>query len=216
MKIEKSKYLSLTLAIVMTFLSAVESHSALSLINGDFQDLTGLTITGGGWYGGVPTGWSGSSFPGYEIYNNGAGSNFVANLNQLSKTIPSFVALRQSAGLLDSSGIVTLTFDVADLSTGFDMNAGIFNTQNSVNYDDWTPLALPPTSITTTGSQTLSTAAPIAAGTYIGVAFWAPSGAPVIDNVNVVPEPSAFSLLVAGSCLTFALAARRRHQTRSL
>jgi hypothetical protein len=56
----------------------------------------------------------------------------------------------------------------------------------------------------------------VAAGTRVGVAFWRWAGSPGIDNVNLVPEPSAFSLLVAGSCLAFVLAGRRRRQSRSL
>ena len=58
MKNQKSKCLSLTLAIVMIFSTAYQSQSAPSLLNGNFQDLTGLTSIGGGWYNGVPTGWS--------------------------------------------------------------------------------------------------------------------------------------------------------------
>jgi VCBS repeat-containing protein len=156
-------------------------RKGVTIYNGDFQDTTGLTTNMAGfWYGGVPAGWEGAngSFSVREF-----SGDRVANLDVLSTTSPSFVAFRQSAGLLDSSGIVTLTFDVADLSTGLNMSAGIFDTQNSTNYSDWIALALPPTSITTTGLQTLSTAAPIAGGTYIGVAFWASSGAPGIDDV---------------------------------
>jgi hypothetical protein len=55
----KTKFVfSLPCAVV--FLALVSQASAgLIVTNGDFEDLTGLTAQGGGWYSGVPAGWSG-------------------------------------------------------------------------------------------------------------------------------------------------------------
>jgi hypothetical protein len=55
----KTKFVfSLPCAVV--FLALVSQASAgLIVTNGDFEDLTGLTAQGGGWYDGVPAGWSG-------------------------------------------------------------------------------------------------------------------------------------------------------------
>ena len=190
--------LSLTCGLVLLCLGG-QANAALTITNGDFQDLTGLTAQGGGWYNGVPTGWS-STTPAltYNVVDWNAG-NFAANLQTLSTTSP-FRPLYQRAGLLNSASIVSLSFDILHFVPGPNVTVGIFNTYNSANYDDWTPLALPATGGYPDGGRfTLSTASPIAAGTYIGVAFWqGGGGAAGIDNVSIIPEPSTGSMMALG------------------
>ena len=192
--------LSLTCGLVLLCLGG-QANAALTIINGNFQDLTGLTPQGGGWYNGVPTGWS-STTPAltYNVVDWNAG-NFAANLQTLSTTSP-FRPLYQRAGLLNSASIVSLSFDILHFVPGPNVTVGIFNTYNSANYDDWTPLALPATGGYPDGGRfTLSTASPIAAGTYIGVAFWqgpSPTAAAGIDNVSIIPEPSTGSMMALG------------------
>ena len=190
--------LSLTCGLVLLCLGG-QANAALTITNGDFQDLTGLTAQGGGWYNGVPTGWS-STTPAltYNVLDWNSG-NFAANLQTLSTPSP-FRPLYQSAGLLNSASIVSLSFDILHFVPGPNVGLGIFNTYNSTNYNDWTPLALPATGGYPDGGRfTLSTASPIAAGTYIGVAFWqGGGGAAGIDNVSIVPEPSTGSMMALG------------------
>ena len=190
--------LSLTCGLVLLCLGG-QANAALTITNGDFQDLTGLTAQGGGWYNGVPTGWS-STTPAltYNVLDWNSG-NFAANLQTLSTPSP-FRPLYQSAGLLNSASIVSLSFDILHFVPGPNVTVGIFNTYNSANYDDWTPLALPATGGYPDGGRfTLSTASPIAAGTYIGVAFWqGGGGAAGIDNVSIIPEPSTGSMMALG------------------
>ena len=191
--------LSLTCGLVLLCLGG-QANAALTITNGDFQDLTGLTAQGGGWYNGVPTGWS-STTPAltYNVVDWSFG-NFAANLQTLSTTSPSFRPRYQSAGLLDSASIVSLSFDILHLQPGPNVGLGIFNTYNSANYNDWTALALPAIGGNpSAGRFTLETAAPIAAGTYIGVAFWqGGGGAAGIDNVSIIPEPSTGSMMALG------------------
>jgi hypothetical protein len=211
---KKTLLLSTAFAAIFVLFAAHRSQAQLIVQNGDFQDLTGLTTdVPGVWYGGVPAGWAGvnGNFSVRELNPGSPTGDFVANLNVLSTTSP-FVALRQAVGTLNSTGIITLSLNVTDLSSGFTMGMGIFNTQNSSNYGDWIALALPPGDITTTGFQTLSTAAAIDAGTPIGVAFWAGSGAPGINDVTVVPEPSTYALLGLGAAGLGAHLARRRRR----
>jgi len=190
--------LSLTCGLVLLCLGG-QANAALTITNGDFQDLTGLTNQGGGWYNGVPTGWS-STTPAltYNVLDWNSG-NYAANLQTLSTTSP-FRPLYQSAGLLDSASIVSLSFDILHFVPGPNVGLGIFNTYNSANYNDWTPLALPSAGgFPDAGRFTLETAAPIAAGTNIGVAFWqGGGGAAGIDNVSIIPEPSTGSMMALG------------------
>ena len=213
-KVKKDHFISPLLAIVMTFSAAYESQAALSLINGDFQDTNGLTDMGNGWYAGVPTGWMGVN-GNYSVVNWNSG-NMAANLQVLGPAGSPFKALYQSVGLLDSTSNVTLTFNIVGLSPyPYNLGAAIYNAPAGGDPGStttvWSALAVGTYNQTSGFSQTL-TALNVAANTPIAVAFW--STDPVaVDAVNVIPEPSAFSLLVAGSCLTFVLAARRRRQS---
>ena len=188
---------------------ANQGRAALSLINSDFQDTTGLTNLGGGWYGGVPAGWTGVN-GNYSVMNWNSG-DLAANLQVVGPGGSPFRPLYQSAGLLDSAAVVSLSFDILTFVPGYDVRAGIFNTNGSSNYDSWTALAFLPAGITTGGRYTLQTAAPIASGTLIGVAFWqGAGGAAGVDNVTLIPEPSSLTLMMISSALTLVVASRRR------
>ena len=209
MKNQKSKCLSLTLAIVMIFSTAYQSQSAPSLLNGNFQDLTGLTSIGGGWYNGVPTGWSSATTTlSYNVINWNAG-DLAANIQTLGPTSPSFAPIYQSAGLLDSAGKVTLTFNILGFSGTYGIAAGIY----SANLDG-TPVTSFDSLVSaayTENSGSLQTleAFNVAAGTRVGVAFWSWAGAPGVDNVSLVPEPSTSTLLLLGFAGVAALRRRR-------
>jgi len=201
---------SLLLAMAFALIPACQSRAALSLVNADFQATTGLTIQPGGWYKGVPNGWTGvDRSEGYSVRD--FSGNLVANLQAVGPGGAPFRPFYQDAGLLDSAAVVSLSFDIIALSAGsYDVRAGIFNTNGSPSFNSWTELALS-AGITTDGRYTLQTSAPIASGTRIGVAFWqGVAGAGGIDNVTLIPEPSALSLLMIGSALTFLVASRRR------
>ena len=209
MKNQKSKCLSLTLAIVMIFSTAYQSQSAPSLLNGNFQDLTGLTSIGGGWYNGVPTGWSSATTTlSYNVINWNAG-DLAANIQTLGPTSPSFAPIYQSAGLLDSAGKVTLTFNILGFSGTYGIAAGIY----SANLDG-TPVTSFDSLVSaayTENSGSLQTleAFNVTAGTRVGVAFWSWAGAPGVDNVSLVPEPSTSTLLLLGFAGVAALRRRR-------
>jgi len=215
---KKSLILPIAFAAIFVLAAAHRSQAQLIVQNPGFNDLTGLsTDIPGLWYGGIPAGWAGndSAFTVREFDPVSPTGNYVANLNTLSKTTPDFIALRQAVGTLDAAGIITLSINVIDLSPppgGFTMSMGIFDTKNSSNYADWTALALPPASIATTGFHTLSTSVSIDAGTPIGIGLWADNGAPGIDNVSVVPEPSTYALLGLGAAGLGAHLVRRRRR----
>ena len=209
--------LSLTCGLVLLCLGG-QANAALTITNGDFQSNVGLTAQPGapGWYQGVPAGWSSSTTNlNYNVIDYSSG-NLGANIQTLGPTGPSFTPLYQSAGLLDSEGKVTLTFNILGISGTYGMAAGIYRANlDGTPVTTFDSLISATYSETSTSLQTLEVLN-VAAGTRVGVAFWSWQGAPGVDNVILVPEPSAFSLLVAGSCLTFVLAGWRRRQSRSL
>ena len=202
-------FLSMTCALVLLCLGG-QANAALTIINGDFQDLTGLTVTTTGWYRGVPTlaGLAYTGDLGYNVIDWNAG-NLAANIQTLGPTSPSFAPIYQSAGLLDSAGKVTLTFNILGFSGTYGIAAGIY----SANLDG-TPVTSFDSLVSaayTENSGSLQTleAFNVAAGTRVGVAFWSWAGAPGVDNVSLVPEPSTSTLLLLGFAGVAALRRRR-------
>ena len=200
-------FLSMTCALFLLCLGG-QANAALTIINGDFQDLTGLTLTTTGWYRGVPTGWSSATGDlGYNVIDWNAG-NLGANIQTLGPASP-YAPLYQSAGLLDSAGKVTLTFNILGLSGTYGMAAGIYRANL-----DGTPVTTFDSLITATYSETSSSlqtleVLDVAAGTRVGVAFWSWAGSPGVDNVSLVPEPSTSTLLLLGFAGVAALRRRR-------
>jgi hypothetical protein len=197
----KTPLLPIVVLVLATVLGSIRSHGALTVSNGDFSNLSGLTNHGGGWYGGVPTGWSTLVVgPNYTVLNE------VANLQTLGPTSPNFHPLYQDLGTTDSLTTITLSFDLSALTGGdYNVGVGIYNTTGA--NPTWAGVIAYST-YTTTGSYNL-VATNVAAGTPITVAFWNPSGfaAAGLDNVSVIPEPRAALL---GGIGLFVLLMKRR------
>ena len=194
-KVLKNTAAKLIAAFLM--LSSGQSKAALTITNGDFQNLNGLTELGGGWYNGVPTGWSSSSTNlNYNVINYSFG-NLGANLQTLGPSSPTFTPLYQSAGLLESTGNVTVSFNILGLSPTYGMGAAIYDTSSGTGPGSggWTILTQESYNQAVPTAQTLI-AENVAAGTTIGVGFWSWAGAPGLDNVSVIPEPTALDLIL--------------------
>ena len=200
----------LLIAALFCLVVPQRSTAALSLTNGDFQDLTGLTNQGGGWYAGVPAGWSSSTASlTFNVIDYSSG-NLGANLQTLGPSSPSFTPLYQSLGLLPSTGNVTLSFNILGLSTNYGMAAAIYNAPSGGSpASGWTVLVDGSYDQTVGSFQTL-VATNVAANTPIAVVFWQWAGSPGIDNVTVVPEPSTYALLVLAAGGLAAHVVRRR------
>ena len=193
-KVLKSTAAKLIAAFLM--LSSGQSKAALTITNGDFQNLNGLTELGGGWYNGVPDGWSSSSTNlNYNVINYSFG-NLGANLQTLGPSSPTFTPLYQSAGLLESTGNVTLSFNILGLSPTYGMGAAIYDASSGTGPGSggWTILTQGSYNQAVPTTQTLI-AENVAAGTTIGVGFWSWAGVPGLDNVSVIPEPTALELI---------------------
>jgi hypothetical protein len=187
------------------------ASAALSLTNGNFQDLTGLTpnaVTG--WYNGVPAGWSSSTTSLTFNVINWSSGNLAANLQTLGPSSPSFTPLYQSAGLMPSTGDITLSFSILGFSGTYGMAAAIYNAPAGGSpASGWTVLTSASYDQTAGSFQTL-VAPNVVADTPIAVGFWQWAGSPGIDNVSVVPEPSTYALLVISAVGVAAHVARRR------
>jgi len=200
--------LSLACALVLLCLGG-QANAALSVINGDFSNLTGLTYMGGPWYSGVPSGWN-TDFPNtaYSLLYTGNPSpgvfTYAANLSQLTTTSP-FTTLNQSVGTTDYTGDVTLKFDLSNISGGwYDVGVAIFQGPNSNtllanrSIQDVIPDAK---GVPQNGVGTFELTAPsVASGSLLQIAFWTTGGTPSLTNVSIsqVPEPSTCSMMGLG------------------
>jgi len=187
--------LSLACALVLLCLGG-QANAALTVINGDFSNLTGLTYIGGPWYSGVPTGWQGVDKT-YTVQltgiNSSGDSTYIANMSQLVSISP-WVPLNQSVGTTDFTGDVTLKFNL----TGFNGNvnrvgAGIYR-GSLLNNDSLATQAY----INQTGTFEL-TARNVPSGTLLEIAFWTDAGSPALTDVSIsqVPEPSTGLLMLS-------------------
>ena len=210
--------LSLTCGLVLLCLGG-QANAALTVINGDFSNLTGLAYEGGPWYSGIPSGWN-TDFPNtiytvkYTGISNGT-SDYVANLSQLTSTSPSFYALSQSVGTTDYTGDVTLKFDLSNINGGaYDVGVAIFRGPNfntllaNRSIQDVFPDV---NGVPQNGVGTFELTAPsVASGSLLQIAFWTTGGTPSLDNVSIsqVPEPSSYALFLGG--IASLLLIRRR------
>lgn len=201
----KNKLFKIFVSALSLVLLAGQAKAALLVTNGDFSDLTGLSSSGGNWYGGaVPYGWT-SSVGGsltYAVINSGG--NYIANLGALSTATP-FAALTQNIGILDNTASITLTYTLTSLSGTLNSGVAIYNASNGN--------VLASATFNTSGTHSV-TALDVAAGTQIRIGFWqaSPSNSPGLDNVmvTVVPEPGSLSLALGGIAVMAVL--RRRHR----
>lgn len=159
--------------------------NALSVVNGDFSDLTNLQQMAEGWYAGVPAGWTApESSKGTENYGiRNQSGNFVANVAALSQTQPAFAAFEQEVGQLPAPGEVTVTFEIKDSWHGSDFIMG------AAIYDCLTVIPLAFADYTSTGAHTL-VASNVSAGTRIKIGFWSARGFPALDDVVVTFKPN--------------------------
>lgn len=191
------KIKSLLFSAISFIALACQSEAALLVNNGNFSDLTGLTPIGGGWYDGVPSGWTGS--PGnYSVLVTGSG--VWANVGSLVTVTP-WNPLHQDVGTVDSTGPVTLTFNMPSLAFSSPLTAVIYDTSDSA--------LSAVTSITTTGVHQITTTSDVSAGTAIRISFWG-SGALTDVSIAAVPEPSTWALAALGG-LVLVVAVRRRN-----
>ena len=178
---------ALLLGIFVSF-SLSARAGTLSVTNGSFTDLSSNTVTGGGWYGGVPAGWTTAAAA--SIYTVLTGGTNYANLQTLGPASPSFTPLRQNVGTVDLTSDVTLTFTLNTLSGTSTLGSAIYD------------LALTPytSALATYSSGSISspstvsyTARGVAPGTALYVAFWNASSSAGISGVSILDSATTYT-----------------------
>lgn len=173
--------------------------SSLAVFNGDFSDLTGLTLTyeaptGETWYSGVPFGWTytnPANQTGYSVRDADPG-DWAANLSVLGVAYAGFYPLTQLVGTTQATGDVTLSFDLVKPvnENRVAVGAALYNAADgtilaNIGIDSDTGPDSGPFSLTATG---------VAAGTTVRIAFWSAldpanpdsfQSYPFLDNVIV-------------------------------
>jgi len=186
-----SRFRFLLVAILGTSLACLSDTQAgtLSVTNGSFTDTSSNSVTGGGWYGGVPAGWT-STAPtsAYAVLNSG-GTNY-ANLGTLAPT-DTTNALRQNVGTVNITSDITLTFNMKSLSGTSYMTSGIFDSGLTAYTS---PLATNASgAITTTPSSATYTARGVAPGTSLYIAFWNAYSAAGITGVSIADSATTYA-----------------------
>lgn len=182
--IRKSTLCCIGLSTLLLSIASGEEN-ALSVTNGDFSDLADLQQRDGGWYEGVPAGWTATAAAdGTNNYNiRNEEGNFVANVAALSQTQPAFAAFEQEVGQLPVPGKVTVTFEIKDSWHGSDFIMG------AAIYDCLTAIPLAFGDYTSISTHTL-VASNVSAGTRIKIGFWSARGFPALDDVVVTFKPN--------------------------
>jgi len=207
--------LSLTCALVLLCLGG-QANAALTAINGDFSNLTGLAYNGGPWYSGIPSGWN-TVFPetNYTVIYTGNPSpgvfTYAANLSQLSSSNP-WAPLSQSVGTTDYTGDVTLKFDLSTINpaaSSWEVGVAIYSKNNEGNLSLLANRSIlngfaDANGVPQNGVGTFELkASSVASGSLLQIAFWNSSGTggtPGLTNVSIsqIPEPSTGSMMALG------------------
>jgi autotransporter-associated beta strand protein len=177
-------------AILGTSLACLSDTQAgtLSVTNGSFTDLSSNSVTGGGWYGGVPAGWtSAAPFSGYSVLNSGG--TYYANLQALGPSSPSFAPLSQNVGTVDITSDIILTFTQTSLSGTSGLGAGIYNLALAPYVS---PLASYNSGPITSASTVSYTARGVGPGTSLYIAFWNSLSAAGISGVSIVDSATTY------------------------
>jgi len=178
------KWLGVYAAVCLGLAATVQAQ--LTVVNGDFSDLTGLTQRNDGWYAGIPHGWTASGGR-YAVNSRQGATPPTGNPAELGQ-------LRQPVGTLGKSADVVLTFDVSDIFNG--------ETILKVTILDGEQNQLASGEFTEGASQTL-VAKRVPAGTAIIILFQATQSTPGLDNVSVtVREPGATDAMSASCSVT--------------
>jgi hypothetical protein len=207
MKTKRSKAVNVCVLLGLGLLAGTAS-AQLSVVNGGFSDLTGLTLPGGDWRSGVPFGWT-STHPNsnYSVDVGKGSPPPVANLQSLT-------VLSQTVGTLASDCDVVLSFDFLNPwnRTGNRVSAVLLAGSAVIASNRFDTL----------GSGLTLVATNVASGSAISIQFINASvdgnGAPGLDNIavgafavgappTILQQPARKSAMLPGTTATLSVAA---------
>ena len=181
-------FIAVLLCAILAHLPATARAGTLSVANGSFTNLASNSVTGGGWYGGTPAGWTteaGAS--GYTVLNSGG--TYYANLQTLGPASPSFTPLRQNVGTVDITSDVTITFTLTSLAGVSSLGSAIYD----LALAPYTSALASYNSGSISGVSTVSyTARGVGPGTALYIAFWNGSSAAGISGVSISDSATTY------------------------
>jgi autotransporter-associated beta strand protein len=150
-----------------------------SVVNGDFNDRSGMTNTTAQWFGGFPPGWSGGNNSAYAVVSlNGA---TYANLGELTSASP-FNPITQEVATVGVTTDVRLTFTLTNLQTAPSTVGVALYGPGRANLGN--------TNFQTPGTFT-HTVKRVAPGTPLEIAFWGVAKSPAMGLTGVGIEYAA-------------------------
>jgi autotransporter-associated beta strand protein len=156
----------------------------LSVTNGAFTDLSSNSVTGGGWYGGVPAGWtSAAPVNPYSVLDSGG--TYYANLQSLGPGGTPFITFQQNVGTVDVTSDIRLTFTQTTLSGTSRLGSGIYDLASS-------PLGSYDSGSINNASTVSYTARGVGPGTSLYIAFWNSLNAAGISGVSIVDSATTY------------------------
>lgn len=178
-----------------------------TMVNGTFGDLTGMTNQGGGWYAGLPTGWTGPSGD-YAVNTNAGATPPVANLNVLTN-------LSQTVGTLTNTSDVVLRFDFSHPSSwggslpvmsALILTNAVVMVSNRLDYNNYGT------------KNVVATGAPAGASLTVKFVNESAFNAPALDNVSaalinasypteIIQQPDALSAMIPGTVRVLSVGA---------
>jgi hypothetical protein len=170
----------LHVAVLATSLACLSATQAgtLSVTNGSFTNLSSNSVTGGGWYGGVPAGWmTAAPSSSYSVLD--VGGTYYANVQALGPGGSPFITFRQNVGTVDITSEITLTFIQTTLgpyTSG--LGSAIYDLASS-------PLGSYDSGPITSASTVSYTARGVGPGTSLYIAFWNTFNAAGISGVSI-------------------------------
>lgn len=175
----------------MSFVINPYAFERVNLVqNGDFSNISGMGVTGGGWYNNTPPSWltqSTARDSGFSVLLSGG--QYRANLNTLSQTVsptlPNFYPLYQEIASLPFERTYTAAWTISSLNNNsYFLGAALF--ASSLGTAPLVIYSSPFDNATRTVSMTTN---PVPANTVIIIAFWQASyTAPGITNVQLYAD----------------------------
>jgi hypothetical protein len=157
------------------------SGISVAITNRNFDNLSGLTDLSGGWYGGVPFGWTSEKTDENTYSVRSVAGVFYANLSQLSNTSPFQRFYQDLSGTLPAPATATLTLKASMLVTADGLLGFAFYNSTNGNLIANGQETIPWASFSASSPKIVSFSTTAPAGIPIRFAMWSANSVGVRD-----------------------------------